>query len=327
VSPVLPAALALAAAAGAPAVSIAYILAAEFVVGRLSPLRRTAARPWVWLAPALAFLSVFLVYPTLETILLSLRDATGTRWVGAANYLYAFRSGEALVALWNTLAWLVVFTALVVAGGLGVAALAERVRYDAAVRAVVFLPMALSFTAAGVIWKFVYAFRPAGAPQIGLLNAALTAAFRHFTPQAWLVEAPRNTLCLIAVGLWVWMGFAAAVFAAALRAVPREMLEAARVDGAGEWRVFARIVLPALGPTTAAVATAMVITALKVFDVVYVMTSGNYDTDVLANRMYQALFVDQHLGRAGALAVILLAATVPVMLLNLRRLRGEEAVR
>jgi len=318
--------LAAIALAGAPAASVAYILAAEFALGRL-PARSRALRPWIWLAPALVFVAAFLVYPTLDTVVLSFRDATGAAWLGLANYVYAFESREALVALRNTVVWLVLFTGLVVAGGLGIAALAERVRYDAAVRGIVFLPMALSFTAAGVIWKFVYEFRPAGAPQIGLLNAVLGATVPGFEPRAWLVGAPWNTLCLIAVGVWIWVGFAAVVFAAALKALPAAVFEAARVDGAGEWRIFRQITLPLLGPTTGAVATAMVITALKVFDVVYVMTSGNFDTDVLATRMYHALFVDQHLGRAAALAVILLAATAPVMAINLRRLRGEEALR
>jgi alpha-glucoside transport system permease protein len=312
--------------AGAPAASVVYILAAELALGRL-PGRSRALRPWVWLAPALAFAAVFLVYPTLATVVLSFRDATGAAWTGLANYLYAFESWDALIALRNTVAWLVLFTGLVVGGGLGIAALAERVRYDAAVRGIVFLPMALSFTAAGVIWKFVYEFRPAGAPQIGLLNAVLGATVPGFEPRAWLVGAPWNTLFLIAVGVWTWVGFATVVFAAALKAMPAAIIEAARVDGAGEWRIFRQITLPLLGPTTGAVATAMVITALKVFDVVYVMTSGNFDTDVLATRMYHALFVDQHLGRAAALAVLLLAATIPAMAVNFRRLRGEEAVR
>ena len=319
--------LAALALAGAPAASVAYIVASELVLTRLPVPYRRALRPWIWLAPALAFVAIFLVYPTIDTLALSFRDATGAAWSGFANYAVVFRSREALIALRNTAAWLVLFTGGVVAVGLGIAALAERVRYDAAVRGIVFLPMALSFTAAGVIWKFVYEFRPAGAPQIGLLNAALAAAVRGFEPRAWLIGAPWNTLCLIAVGVWVWTGFATVVFAAALKAVPAGILEAARVDGAGEWRVFWRITLPVIAPTAAAVATAMVITALKVFDVVYVMTSGNFDTEVLATRMYHALFVDQHLGRAAALAVILLAATVPVMAVTLRRLRREEAAR
>jgi alpha-glucoside transport system permease protein len=312
---------------GAPAASVVYIVAAELALGRLTVRPRRALRPWVWLAPALAFVAVFLVYPTLDTVVLSVRDATGAAWIGLANYAYALGSRDALIALRNTVIWLVLFTGLAVGGGLGIAALAERVRYDAAVRGIVFLPMALSFTAAGVIWKFVYEFRPAGAPQIGLLNAVLGAAVPGFEPRAWLVGPPWNTLLLIAVGVWTWVGFATVVFAAALKAVPVEIAEAARVDGAGEWRVFRQITLPLLGPTTGAVATAMVITALKVFDVVYVMTSGNFDTDVLATRMYHALFVEQHLGRAAALAVILLVATVPVMAVNLRRLRREAAAR
>ncbi|HKX18031.1 MAG TPA: sugar ABC transporter permease [bacterium] len=310
--------------AGAPAASIAYILAAEWALARLPARRRHALRPWAWLCPVLAFVTVFLIYPAIDTIVLSLRDATGAGWAGLANYAYAFQSRDALAALGNTLLWLLLFTGLVVVAGLAVAALAERVQYETVVRGIVFLPMALSFTAAAVIWKFVYEFRPAGAAQIGLLNALLVAVVPGFEPRAWLVGAPWNTLLLIAVGVWIWAGFAAVVFAAALKAVPAGILEAARVDGAGEWRVFRQITLPMIGPTTGAVATAMVIIALKVFDVVYVMTSGNFDTDVLATRMYHALFVDQHLGRAAALAVILLVATVPVMAVNARRLRGEE---
>ena len=319
--------LAVAALAGAPAASVAYILTVEWALARLPARRRRTLRPWAWLCPALAFLAVFLVYPTLDTMALSLRDAGGAAWAGFGNYAYAFQSREALLALRNTLLWLVLFTGLVVAGGLAVAALAERVRYEAAVRGIVFLPMALSFTAAAVIWKFVYEFRPAGAPQIGLLNAVLSTVVPGFEPRAWLVGAPWNTLLLIAAGVWIWVGFAAVVFAAALKAVPAGIVEAARFDGAGEWRVFRHVTLPVIGPTVGAVATAMVVTALKVFDVVYVMTSGNFDTEVLATRMYHALFVDQHLGRAAALAVILLAATVPVMAVTLRRLRREEAAR
>jgi alpha-glucoside transport system permease protein len=310
--------------AGAPLASAAYIGAAEVLLRRLPPRRRPAVRPWVWLAPALAFVTVFLVYPAVDTVVLSFRDAAGAAWAGLANYGYAFGSRDALAALWNTLVWLVLFTGLVVAAGLAVAALAERVRYDGAVRAVVFLPMALSFTAAAVIWKFVYEFRPAGAAQIGLLNAVLAAASPRFDPRAWLVNAPWNTLFVIAAAVWTWTGFAAAVFAAALRAVPVELAESARVDGAGEWRVFRQITLPLIGPTAAAVATAMVITALKMFDVIYVMTNGNFDTDVLGTRIYHALFVAQHLGRASALAVVLLAATVPVMAAALTRVRLEE---
>ncbi len=312
---------------GAPAAAAAYIAAAEAMLARAPSSRQRAIRPWLWAAPALAFIAVFLVYPALSTIALSFRDAAGHRWVGLANYVFAFRSPELLGALWNNVLWLAIFTAATVGLGLLIAILADRVRYGAACLAVVFLPMALSFTAAGVTWKFVYEFRPAGAPQIGLLNAAARAAIPGFLPRAWLIAPPLNTLLLIAVGVWIWTGFCAAVLFAALRSVPAELTDAARVDGAGEARLLGQVVLPTIAPTIAVVATTMAITSLKVFDVVYVTTNGNFGTDVVANRMYKEMFTFQHFGRAGALAVLLLLAAGPVMAATVRRLRAEEALR
>jgi len=185
--------------------------------------------------------------------------------------------------------------------------------------------MAISFVAAAVIWKFIFDFQPAGTPQTGLLNAVVTG-LSDAGPQAWLTNPPWNSFALIAAATWVWTGFAMVVLSAALKGIPAELLEAARVDGANELQVFGRIVLPLLGPTIVVIATTLAIFALKAFDIVYVMTNGNFETEVLANRMYKELFNFRNFGRASAIAVVLLLAVIPVLAINLRRLRFERAV-
>jgi alpha-glucoside transport system permease protein len=185
--------------------------------------------------------------------------------------------------------------------------------------------MATSFVAAGVIWRFMYGYRPPPLPQTGTLNAILDAIIPGFEPVAWMVTSPPlNTLALIAAAVWVWTGFCTVILSASLKGIPGELIEAARVDGAGEWQIFRRVVLPLLGPTIAVVATTMVIFALKAFDIVYVMTNGNFETDVIANRMYKEMFNVRDFGRASAIAIVLLAAIAPVMLVNVRRFeRGQ----
>ncbi len=319
--------LALLAIVAVPAVLVAYVSLVEWGLGRLPYRVQAVLRPWLWIGPALALLLVFLVYPALRTLIISFYDARSLRFVGLENYRYVFTDAAVLAALRNNALWLVVFTALTVGFGLLLAVLTDRVRYEAVAKAVIFLPMAISFVAAGVIWKFMYDYRPPGAPQTGAVNALLGALLPGFEPRAWLINAPGNNLALIVAAAWVWTGFAMVVLSAGLKSIPVDVLEAARVDGAGEWRIFWRIVMPMLGPTLAVVATTMIITALKVFDIVYVMTNGNFDTEVIANRMYKEMFNVRHFGRASAIAVVLLAAIVPVMLFNFKRFREQEAAR
>ena len=314
-------------AVGVPAIQIGYVILVEHLLSLLPARTQRTLRPGLWLAPALAFLATFLIYPAVYTVYLSVLDARSAAFVGVRNYVFAFTNREMLIALRNNLLWLVCFTGLTVGAGLLLAVLTDRVRYEAAAKSIIFLPMAISFVAASVIWKFVYEFRPAGAPQIGVLNAALTALLPGFRPVAWLVNLLTNNLALIAVGVWVWTGFCLVILSAALKGIPAELLEAARVDGATEWQVFRRLVLPSLSPTIAVVATTMVIFALKAFDVVYVMTNGNFNTEVIANRMYKEMFTSRDFGRASAIAVLLFGATVPIMIANIRRFRQQEAIR
>ncbi len=286
------------------------------------PSKRRHWTPWLYLAPALLILFTYLVYPIAGTVYYSFFDKRSENFVGLANYKWAFTSKTMLIALRNNLLWLVFFTVFVVGFGLLLAVLADRVRYESPLKSIIFLPMAISFVGAGVIWKFVYAFRPKGAEQIGLLNAIVTALGGE--PVGWLVNRSINNFALIAVGIWVWTGFCMVVLSAAYKGIPRELIEAARVDGATEWQIFRWVTLPLMVPTIAVVTTTMVINVLKVFDVVYVMTNGDFGTEVLANRMYKEMFNFRNYGRASAIAVILLLAIIPVMLLNIRRFQEEE---
>jgi alpha-glucoside transport system permease protein len=290
---------------------------------------------WLWLLPTLVFIAVFLVYPVIDTFILSFMNARSTAFVGADNYIWAFTDGAARDALITNVLWLTLFTFLAVGLGVLMAVLTGRVRYESVAKAFIFIPMAISFVAAAVIWKFVYAYSPQGFTQIGLVNAA--AGGVGLPPIAWLVEqklaytalllpAPlhTNNFALVVVGVWMWTGFAMVIISAGLKGIPTEVIEAARVDGATEWQIFRRITLPILAPTIAVVATTLIIQALKKFDIVWVMTTGNYGTDVVATFMYKQMFSYQNFGRAGALAVILLVAIVPIMLINIRRFRSEE---
>jgi alpha-glucoside transport system permease protein len=304
-----------------PAVLIGYILLVEFVLRRIPRRVAPGLRPWLWLAPALTFLGVFLVYPTIATIVRSFQNRRGDDFVGVENYEWFFSQGDALVSLRNNVLWVILLPLLVVGLGLLVAVLVDRVRYESTVKSIVFLPLAISFVAAAVIWRFMYELDP----NIGTANAIVTRAGGD--PVAWLIEQPWNNLFLILVGVWLLTGFAMVILSAGLKGISTELLEAARVDGANERQVFRSIVLPLLAPTIAVVATTVIIYALKTFDVVFTMTNGNFDTNVIALLMYQELFNNGQPGRAAAVAVVLFAAIVPVMYVNIQRFRQQEAIR
>jgi alpha-glucoside transport system permease protein len=314
-------ALALVVVLGVPAALVAYVVVVEAVISRLPRRVSAGVRPWLWLAPALAFLGVFLVYPTLATIYRSFQNRRGDAFAGLENYQWFFTRSDTLNALRNNVLWAVLLPLLVVGLGLLIAVLVDRVRYEVVVKSVVFLPMAISFVAAGVIWRLMYDINP----RTGTLNAALDLAGGPRV--GWLSTAPWNNLMLILVGVWMLTGLAMVILSAGLKGISPELLEAARIDGANEREVFRHVVLPLLAPTIAVVTTTVVIFAIKTFDIVYVMTNGNFRTDVIANTMYKELFANGQPARAAAVAVVLLLATVPVMVLNVKRFRQQEEVR
>lgn len=295
-------------------------------------LRRRLA-PYLWIFPTAAFLCVFLIYPAIDTARISFLNDDSSAFVGLDNYADVFGEADARSALLNNLLWVFFFTSVTVVLGLLIAVLTDRVRYESVAKAVIFIPMAISMVAAGVIWKFMYVFQPdaPGFTQWGTLNAALTAV--GGSPVGWLVEKGKipifgvNNFAIIFAGIWMWTGFAMVILSAGLKGIPSEILEAARVDGATERQIFWRITIPMLSTTIAVVATTLVIIALKTFDLVFVMTAGNFDTDVVANQMWSEMFVSRDFGVAGALAVILLVAVIPVMLVTIRRFRRQEEER
>jgi alpha-glucoside transport system permease protein len=231
-----------------------------------------------------------------------------------------------LISFRNNALWIALFVPLTVFLGLIIAILLDKVKYESIVKSLIFMPMAISFVGAGVIWKFVYAYRPVSAAQTGILNAI--RSFFQLEPLPWLIIRPwLNNFCLIMVGVWIWTGFCMVILSASYKGIPRELLEAARVDGATEFKIFWKIILPLMKPTLAVVATTMTINVLKVFDIVYVMTNGNFDTEVIANRMYKEMFIFRNYGRASSIAVLLLLFIIPMILVNIRRFREQEAIR
>jgi len=301
--------------------------------------------PWLWLAPALALLGVFLVYPVVDTFRRSFLDERSRSFVGFDNYRFIIENPQPLVsdthsALLNNFMWLTLFTVITVALGLTLAVLTGRVRYEAAAKSAIFIPMAISFVAAAVIWRFMYEFNT----DIGTVNATVTSLGGESTawlqdtgaPQTWLTERgpdtlPRpiqiNNLALIFVGVWMWTGFAMVVLSAGLKGISTEVLEAARVDGANEWQIFRRIIAPILSPTIVVVATTLVIQGLKKFDLVWVMTGGRFKTDVVATLFYKEAFRVGDFGVGAALAVVLLLWVLPIMVISIRRFQFQEETR
>jgi alpha-glucoside transport system permease protein len=297
------------------------------------------------MAPALVLLAVFLVYPVADTVRRSFLDARSESWVGFDNYQFIIDnprplSADTHKALLNNILWLVAFPAFAVTIGLALAVLASRVRYEAAAKAGIFIPMAISFVAAGVIWKFMFEFNP----NVGTFNAVAREAgldptawlqdrgglqtwFTTKGPDTWWGPLQINNFSLILVATWMWTGFALVVISAGLKGISTEMLEAARVDGATEWQVFRRIIVPVLSPTLVVVTTTLVIQSLKVFDLVWVMSGGRFDTDVVATLFFKQAFVSRNFGVGAALAVTLLVAVLPVMMLSIRRFQFQEQIR
>lgn len=287
-------------------------------------------KPWVFVGPAVVVIGLFLIYPALRTLVLSFANEDSTAWVGFSNYADLLSSRDFIfVTLLNTLLWIAVVPVAVVVIGLFVAVLADRLgpRTEKATKSVIFLPMAISMVGAATIWGFVYAVRPEGQPQIGLLNAFIT--WLGFAPVSWLqLDTARiNSFMLMVILIWMQVGFAMVLLSAAVKSVPDDTLEAARIDGANERQVFFRVIVPQIWPTVITVFITMVILVMKVFDIIYVMTGGNFRTDVIALQFFNELFSAGNAGRAAAIVVMLMIAVIPILLYQVRHYRAQEAAR
>ncbi len=307
---------------GVGGVALLFYLS-NWLVEQLSPTWMARLRPYVFVGPAMAVLTWYLAAPTVRSFYLSFFGPKSNNFVGLDNYVFAFTDETMLESFRNNLLWLILGTGLSVIFGLLIAILADRSDFETIAKSFIFMPMAISFVGAGVIWRFIYFFKPPSVPQIGLLNAILVAFGGD--PVGWLTIRPWNNFLLIIILIWMQTGFAMVLLSAALKGVPEELLEAARIDGASEIQIFFRVIIPYIKGTIITVSTTIVILTLKIFDIVFVMTNGNLGTEVMASQQYKQMFKFQHFGRGSSVAIVLLIAVIPVMVYNLRQFREKEA--
>lgn len=304
----------------------ALFFSANLLIEQFGDSLKSFLRPFVFVGPAVFMLGWFLFLPTLRTLYLSFFNNDSTQFVGLENYIFAFTDRAMLESFLNNLIWMIFGTAGCVILGLLIAVLADRSKFESVAKALIFLPMAISFVGAGVIWRFVYYYSPPGEPQIGLLNAIITGLGGE--PQAWTsLFQPWNKLFLVVIMIWLQTGFAMVIFSSAIKGIPTDIIEAARVDGASEVQTFFNIIIPSIQSTIITVTTTIIIFSLKIFDVVIVMTGGQYGTHVIATQFYRQFFTNRDFGRGAAIAIVLLIAVTPVIVYNLRQLSKQEGFR
>ncbi len=284
---------------------------------------QSSIRPWLFLGPALLLLTVYLIFPVIQTIWLSFHDKAGENFVGTANYAWAFSDAQFRQSIFNNLLWLLVVPAACTFFGLIIAVLTDRIWWGNLARSLVFLPLAISFVGASVIWKFVYDFRGEGQEQIGILNAIIT--YFGGDPQVWIALPFWNNFFLMVILIWIQTGFATVILGAALRGIPEDTLEAATIDGAGPFKIFYRIMVPQIMGTIIVVWTTITVLVLKVFDIVLTMTNGQWNTQVLANLMFDWMFRGGgDFGRGAAIAIVIMVAVLPIMIWNIRQANAEQ---
>jgi alpha-glucoside transport system permease protein len=372
--------------------------AMDFSVNSLPAKFRDSVRPFVFAGPAMAILGVYLVYPAINTVIISLQDRTSDKFVGLDNFVTLFTEEAYRRTLINSAVWVLFAPLVTVAIGLAFATLADRLdkRSEAIAKSVIFLPMAISFVGASIVWRFVYSFRPEGfGEQIGILNAlrltdlfdfatsnfltlfllflipvalgigahalsrrmpfdsrgqgalkgaatiliylpaalvalgAIAALFfgKSAQPVDWRSWEPWNNGFLMVILVWLQVGFSMVILSSAIKGVPDDILEAARIDGATEWQVFWKVTFPSVASTVVVVWTTVVITVWKLFDIVWVMTGGQFNTSVVAEKMVREFFTNANNGLGAALAVLLFIAVIPVLIINVRRFQAQEATR
>ncbi|HJU80752.1 MAG TPA: sugar ABC transporter permease [Acidimicrobiia bacterium] len=287
-----------------------------------------AVRPFAFAGPAMVLLGFYLVYPAVNTFILSFQDSDGEEFVGLANFQRIFTEETYLISIRNSVIWVILVPIVAVAIGLAFATLSDRIgkRSETVAKSLIFLPMAISFVGASVVWRFVYNFRPEGfGEQIGLLNAVKVAFGGN--PVDWISVPLWNNLLLMVILVWLQTGFAMVILSSAIKAVPVDEIEASRIDGANEWQVFRKIVIPSIASTLVVVWTTVLITTWKVFDIVFVMTGGRNDTSVVAERMVTEFFTFDNNGMGAALAVLLFVAVLPILIINVKRFQQQEATR
>lgn len=302
-----------------------------FVAGRATGRLQRPLAILVCLGPALFLVLLGLIIPAITTINNSLTNQQflgqkTSKFIGLKNYVYAFTDPTTQQTILRTVLWLLIVPAVSVGVGLLVAVLVDRMKHPSIPKTMIFLPTAISFVGAAVIWQYVYSFKDSSLPQTGLLSqVVIWLGWRN--PPNWLITSPLNTFLLMVILIWIQAGFSMVVLGAALKAIPEEIIESARMDGASGTRLFRTIQIPMIRGTVVVVLTTVMITTLKVFDIVFTINNGNFNTDVLARRMFSDMFVTSQVGRGSALAVILFLAVLPLVFYNVRQLRREREIR
>jgi alpha-glucoside transport system permease protein len=299
-----------------------------FLAGKTKGKFQTPLARVIFIGPALLLLFIGLVVPAFQTFLLSFKDANGKKVVGLNNYSWIFTTEDNRQFLTNTALWIIVTPIASTLLGLTLALLLDRMKRESLPKALIFMPMAISFVGASIIWGLVYEYRDPveGGDQVGLLSAVVMA-LGWDNPPNWLLAQPWNNYLLMVIMIWIQVGFAMVVLSAAIKAIPMDVTEAAMLDGATGWKLFRRVTVPMIRGTLVVVLTTIAIGVLKVFDIVRTMTNGNFGTQVVANEMYAQSFVQFDYGRGSALAVVLFVAVVPLIIYNVVQLRKEQSIR
>lgn len=310
---------------------LAILLIVFFVAGKVTGRFERPLAVVICLGPALLLVTVGLVVPAIKTFQLSLMNQQflgqiGTKYVGLTNYKFALSDPYTQQTLLRTLAWLIVVPASAVFVGLLAALLVDKMKFSAIPKTMIFLPTAISFVGAAVIWSYVYNYVDPSLPQTGLLSEIVTK-LGWSNPPNWLITVPLNTFLEMIIMIWIQAGFAMVVLGAALKAIPDEVIESARIDGATGVTLFRTVQIPMIRNTIVVVTTTVMIATLKVFDIVFTINNGNFSTDVLARQMYADMFVTSQVSRGSALAVLLFLCVLPLVFYNIRQLRRERETR
>jgi alpha-glucoside transport system permease protein len=311
---------------GAVAVFLGVLLIVFFVASRSRGRAQGVIAGIVFLGPAVLLLAYGLIVPTFRTTVGSFQNDSGSKFVGIKNYIWVFTAPDNWHFLFNTLLWIIITPILSTALGLTLALLLDRMRRESVAKSIIFMPMAISFVGAGIIWGLIYEYRDPSQPQVGLLSQVVMWLGVEDPPN-WLLWTPFNNFLLMLIMVWIQVGFAMVVLSAAIKAIPRDVVEAAELDGAVGVSLFRRVTIPMIRGSLVVVFTTIMIAVLKIFDIVRVMTNGNFGTQIVSNEMYAQAFVQFDVGRGSALAVVLFVAVIPLIAYNVYQLRKERAVR